>query len=90
MNKFSNRNKIKPLNIQRRHLTSSQKAVVAIDLLPYIEKEANERMSQGGGNKKSGKGKVPDPIEGQGQARDKAAKMTGANPHYVSGAVNIL
>ena len=52
-------------------------------MLPYLEKETKERMSQGGGDKKSGKQKVADPIKDKGQARDKAAEMMGANPHYV-------
>ena len=31
-------------NLVRRHLTASQKAVVALDLLPLLEKEAKERQ----------------------------------------------
>jgi hypothetical protein len=40
--------------------------------------EAKERERAGGRLK--GKEKIPD----LGQARDKAAAVTGANPHYVS------
>ena len=32
------------LNLHRRHLTSSQRAVVALDILPMLEAEARERQ----------------------------------------------
>jgi N6-adenosine-specific RNA methylase IME4/ParB-like chromosome segregation protein Spo0J len=35
-------------NLKRRHLTESQKAVLAVELLPYIEKEARERQIKSG------------------------------------------
>jgi len=35
-------------NLKRRHLTESQKAVLAVELLPYIEKEARERQIKAG------------------------------------------
>ncbi len=31
------------LNLHRRHLTSSQKAAIAVEILPWLEKEANKR-----------------------------------------------
>lgn len=34
------------LNLRRRHLTSSQKAVVAVDILPLLEQEARERQRE--------------------------------------------
>ena len=40
----------------------------------------------GGGDQKSGKELMPDPIEDPGQARDKAATAVGVNPRYVSDA----
>jgi hypothetical protein len=40
-------------NLHRRHLSASQRAVVALDILPLLEKEAKERQrrSQGRGEK---------------------------------------
>ena len=35
-------------NLKRRHLTESQKAALAVELLPYIEKEAKERQIKAG------------------------------------------
>ena len=32
------------LNLKRRHLTSSQKAVIALEALPMLEAEARERQ----------------------------------------------
>ncbi|MGA7235638.1 MAG: MT-A70 family methyltransferase [Bryobacteraceae bacterium] len=66
------------LNIKRRHLDATAKAVLAEKLESMFAKEAKERERIGGRAK--GKEKIPDP----GQARDKAAKVVGANPHYVS------
>lgn len=34
-------------NLHRRHLTASQRAAIAVDLLPYFEKEARKRRSEG-------------------------------------------
>jgi len=35
-------------NLKRRHLTESQRAALAVELLPYIEKEARERQVKAG------------------------------------------
>lgn len=74
------------LNLARRHLSSSQKALLSIELLPHLESEAKERMSAGGGDKKSGTQRIADPIVGAGEAREQAAKATGTNRQYVSDA----
>lgn len=68
-------------NVTRRHLTPSQRAAIAIASLPLLETEAKER-------ERMGKEKIPDPDE-KGQARDKAAKIVGVNPRYVSDAKKI-
>lgn len=39
-------------NIMRRHLTASQRAVVALDLLPMLEKEAKDRQKRSTGRGK--------------------------------------
>ena len=52
-------------NLVRRHLTSSQKAVIAHDLLPLLEKEAKERtrLSPGRAKRYSNRG-IPFPANG--------------------------
>ncbi len=61
--------------------------MVAEKSLPLLEAEAKERMSRAAeieqsNCKNQGKERIPDP----GQARDKAAKLVGVNPRYVSDA----
>jgi len=38
------------LNLHRRHLTTSQRAGVALDMLPMLEAEAKERQRAAGGD----------------------------------------
>lgn len=67
----------------RRHLTPSQRAAVAVELLPELKKAAGERQKELGrthGEDPSGK------ISGRGESRDEAAALVGVNPHYVSDA----
>jgi hypothetical protein len=72
------------LNLHRRHLTSSQRAVIALDVLPMLEEEARERMVAG---------VAANPAQliaqGGGEAREQAAAMTGTNRQYVSDAKRI-
>jgi len=42
-------------NIVRRHLTESQRAAIAVELLPYLEKEARERQARAGKKKEQEK-----------------------------------
>lgn len=76
------------LNGDRRNLTPSQRACVAVDLLPELEKEAKKRHREKSaeGGKSKGKEKTPTPSTTKHQARDDAAKLTGTNPRYVSDA----
>jgi N6-adenosine-specific RNA methylase IME4 len=67
------------LNLHRRHLSSSQRAVVALDVLPLLEAEARERQGQRTDIREI----VP---ESSGKATDQAAAMTGTNGRYVSDA----
>ena len=68
-------------NLHRRHLTSSQRAVLALDVLPLLEAEAKERQVEAGKHKQI--------IAEAGQARDQAAKITNTNRQYVSDAKRI-
>jgi len=65
-------------NLVRRHLTSSQRAVIANDLLPILEAEAKERQRDGG----SLANKLAKP-ETNGKASQAAARITGTNSNYV-------
>jgi site-specific DNA-methyltransferase (adenine-specific)/site-specific DNA-methyltransferase (cytosine-N4-specific) len=60
----------------RRHLTSSQKAVIALDLLPLLEKEARERQTLA---QKCAKVSP----NGKGKASQIAARLTKTNGTYV-------
>lgn len=78
------------LNLKRRHLTPSQKAAIAVDLLPHLEKEARERQEATWPKPGQKVGdnvveKIPPPTD-EGKSRDQAAKLMGVNPHYVSEA----
>ncbi len=66
------------LNLKRRQLTSSQAAAVATEILPLLEAEARERMSEGG--------KGTQEIADLGESREKAATLVGSNRQYVSEA----
>ena len=77
------------LNLHRRHLSSSQKAVVAVDVLPMLEAEAKDRMSEGARATNAGSQKIDTPQEQQGRATQQAAQVTGTNRQYVSDAKRI-
>lgn len=68
------------LNLHRHHLNSSQRAVVALDMLPALETEAKARME--GGTQLIAEGS-------KGEARDHAAKITNTNRQYVFDAKKI-
>ena len=76
------------LNLKRRHLTPGQRAALATEFLPELEKAAKEEMSKAGKKttgKKQGEGKSNSPSsERTEQSRDKAAKMTGSTGKAVS------
>jgi N6-adenosine-specific RNA methylase IME4 len=69
---------VRSLNSDRRDLTASQRAVIALKDEEIEAALAKERQ-------KMGKEKIPYPLEG-GQARAKAANAWGTNDHYVSDA----
>lgn len=69
------------LNLQRRHLTESQRAMLALDILPRLEEEAKSRQ-------RMGKEKLPDPNRA-GQARDHAARLFKVSGRYIQDAKKI-
>jgi DNA modification methylase len=73
------------LNLHRRHLTSSQRAAVALELLPMLEAEARERQRGGQGGIL-----LPAFLPGaSGEAREQAATLMQTSPRYVSDAKRI-
>lgn len=71
------------MNARRRHLTPSQTAPVALDILPLMEKEAKERQ----GTRTDISQRIDEGDEGR--ATEKAAAMVGTNRQYVSDAKNL-
>ena len=64
-------------NLHRRHLSTSQRTMIAAKAVEYEKARANERMQEGGktagrGRPQQGMDTRPYPIQGQGTARDKA------------------
>jgi len=87
-------------NIHRRHLTATQRAVLAVDLLPQLEEEALSRMAAGGRRRlDEGVAKMPhlSGLESEGleqameayKSRDRAAELTQVAPRYISDAKKI-
>lgn len=70
-------------NLRRRHLTATERTVLAVEILPWEEKEAKQRQ----GARTDIKAKLPE--SSKGQARDKAAAKTGVSPRSVSDAKNV-
>lgn len=68
------------LNLHRRHLNSSQLAMVAVDMLPHYEQEAKERQ----GTRTDIRELIPECSSGK--AADKAAQTVGTNGRYVTDA----
>lgn len=69
-------------NLFRRHLTSSQRAVVAYDLLPLLEQEAKQRQRLSKGRGKKGAQPCAT-FTGNGKASEVAARVTRTNARYV-------
>ena len=68
------------VNLVRRHLTASQRAVVAFELLPLLEAEAKDRQRRSPGR---GKKVASELATSSGKASQTAARITGANSAYV-------
>jgi N6-adenosine-specific RNA methylase IME4 len=75
------------LNAHRRHLTASQRAVLAVAALPGLEADAKARQSHG----RTAPGRtlpaiLPEAFPDGGEAREQAAAIVGASARYVSDA----
>jgi hypothetical protein len=76
------------MNLMRRHLSSSQRAVVALDLLPLLEKEAKDRQQFSRSIRQSSAKKCADQSH-NGKASEVAARITRTNARYVEAAKSI-
>jgi hypothetical protein len=75
-------------NIRRRHLNQSQKAALAVEMLPEYEKEADER----GHGKVGGQNRPPNlaiDSEGKARATSQAARAVGASDRIVRQAKRV-
>ena len=72
-------------NLLRRHMSSSQRAVVALGLLPLLEEEAKGRQRLSPGRGKKGGRKSPT-FSPDGKASEIAARLTKTNENYVKAA----
>lgn len=68
------------MNLHRRHLTTGQRAALALDLLPHLEGEAKERQRGGQG----GVLLSPETDEAKGRAVEKAADLVGVGRSTVA------
>lgn len=74
------------LNLARRHLNESQRAMIAARALPIFEAQAKERQREGGRGK--GMANVPEPQ--RGTSRDHAASQTNVGARTVQHAATVL
>lgn len=74
------------LNLHRRHLTSGQRAMIAVDILPMLEAEARKRMVAGAIATNTGTQKIEYPEDKKGEAAAHAAGIVGSNRQYVHDA----
>ena len=75
------------MNKQRRHLTSSQLAVVGLDVERELAKEAKARMTRGVNQHSSPSQKIEQ--ADTGKAAEQAAKLVGTNRQYISDAKKV-
>lgn len=81
-------------NLHRRHLDTSQRAMIAGRIRGVHEEAAKGRMSKGGGDKKSSRKKsgpanLPEPISGK-DSRDAAAEVVNVSGKSVDHATTVL
>ena len=79
------------LNLHRRHLTSDQRACCAVELLPWLEKEAEAERRKKIGSARRGETdqKIDSSQKNKRMAAQKAAELLKTNRQYVSDAKNL-
>lgn len=79
------------LNLHRRQLTPSQRAMVASRAREIFDRQAKERQKQATGKPRGAKASVPANLPGQtGDARDQAGKALGVSGKTVDAATKVL
>ncbi len=73
------------VNLRRRHLDASQRAMIGAALVPMFEAEAKERQRIGGREK----GRANLPEADKGRAREKAAEVVNVSPRLVADALAV-
>lgn len=77
-------------NLHRRHLNSSQRAAIAVEVEALLSQDAKRRQRRHAGTAPGRSGSLPEKNpEVNGEARGGAALLTGTNAHYVSDAKRI-
>lgn len=76
------------VNLHRRHLNASQRACLALEILPLLEEEARQRLVTSTG------GEHPRPRQridqaAKGRAADKAAALANSNRQYITDAATL-
>lgn len=76
------------LNLHRRHLSSSQRGALAVEILPMLETEAKQRIIEGAkvGAAITNTGERPTQLISGGESREQAAQLLNTNKMYVSDA----
>lgn len=74
------------MNIERRHLTPSQRACFAVEILPFYERVAEKNLHLSKGRGQKGTEKIPGVF---GEARNMVAELVHVNPHYVTDAKTV-
>jgi ParB-like chromosome segregation protein Spo0J len=77
------------MNDRRRHMGKGQLGAVAVELLPFFEKDAKSRYEKTVGRPRKSVEKVPPISAPQPKAREEAAKSVGVNDRYVSDAKKV-
>lgn len=79
------------LNIHRRHLSETQRAIAGAKAIEMYSAEAKERQRANGGDRtsdKANKANLPDAVKGQ--ARDKVGEAVGVSGKSISHGVKVL
>jgi len=77
-------------NLHRRHLTSTQRAIVALEIEHQLGIEARRNQSLSGGDKRALLENFPKALVYPLHAAERAAAVVGTNHHYVTDAKKVV
>ncbi len=78
------------LNLHRRHLSESQRAMIGAHIKPMFEKEAKERQSLAGGDRKSVSANLREAVPQPRKSSEQAAEAVNVSPRSVESASKVL